>query len=248
MELRDKVCLITGGSGGIGEALGRELVAAGAKLVLFARREAELNRIVADLGAENAVAVTGDVTNADDLKAAVQAAVATFGRLDVLVNNAGVMVLAPLTTIPREVIDQGFGTNVIGPILAIQAAVPEIQKTGGGMVVNVSSGMSLRPSPNASIYSAAKAALNLLSASLRVELKDKGIHVMTAHPGLIGNDFGSHLLFADEELVKQVRGRAGTNSTSTRTSEDAGKQIIAAMREDREVTRSNEAAPIEMPL
>ena len=136
----------------------------------------------------------------------------------------------------------------MGPILAIQAAVPEIEKTGGGMVVNVSCGMSLRPSPNASIYSAAKAALNLLSASLREELRDRGIHVMTVHPGLIGNDFGSHLLFANEELVKQVREGRGSPPTGSRTSEDAGRGIIVAMLEDRDAFRSNEAASLEMPL
>jgi NAD(P)-dependent dehydrogenase (short-subunit alcohol dehydrogenase family) len=246
MDLNGKVCLVTGASGGIGEALAYDLADEGAKVVLFARREELLRQALGTIGEDRAAMVVGDVASADDVQRAVQAAVDRFGGLDVLINNAGVAIVGKLSDVPLELVDRGWRTNVLGVILAIQAATPEIRKRGGGMIVNVSSGMSMRPSPTMGVYSMTKAAVNVISASLREELKDENIRVMTVHPGFIANDFGLNSLAADEDLIADRRTTSRTRST--RTSEDASRDIIAAMKADQDVFRSNLAQPTEVPL
>lgn len=245
MELAGKVCLVTGASGGIGEALGDALTAEGAKVVLFARRKENLQHILARLGEHNAAIAAGDVTNADDLKRAVDLALERFGKLDVLINNAGVAVMARLSSVPVDLFQRGWRTNVLGPVLALQAALPAL-KTQGGMIVNVSSAMSLHGSATMAVYAASKAALNVLSASMRQELKEFNIQVMTVFPGFIGNDFGLNTLAESEEIA--AGRRASSRSRSSRTSADAANDIIAAMKADREFFRSNEEQPLVAPL
>jgi NAD(P)-dependent dehydrogenase (short-subunit alcohol dehydrogenase family) len=245
LDINGKVCLITGASGGIGEALAYELADKGASVVLFARRAEDLERVSSKIGDQAAIS-PGDVTSAGDLRKAVDVAVDRFGGLDVLINNAGVAVMAHLSDVPEDLIERGYRTNVFGPIFALQAALPEIEKRGGGMIVNVSSAMSLRPNVSMAIYSSTKAALNVLSASMRLELKDKNISVMTVHPGFIGNDFGKNTLAVDEELVEQRR--VNSQIRSSRTSDDAAKDIVKAMENDEAVFRSTLSTPLEMPL
>ena len=176
MELKDKVCLITGASGGIDEALSYELAGSGAKVVLFARRAERLAAVAARIGGESSLAVAGDVTKKGDMEAAVAKGLDRFGRLDVLINNAGVAVVGPLSTMPQELMEQGLRTNVVGPVLATQAALLALLEQGSGMIVNVSSGQSLRAGAIGGVYSASKAAMNLISASLREELRGEGHH------------------------------------------------------------------------
>ncbi|GIW09100.1 MAG: short-chain dehydrogenase [Dehalococcoidia bacterium] len=246
MDLQNRVVLVTGASGGIGEALARGVTQEGSRVVLFARREQELRRVQEAIGAQQAEVVVGDVANAADLQRAVAAAVERFGGLDILVNNAGVAVIGRLTNVPVELVERGWRTNVLGPILAVQAAVPVMRQRGGGMIVNISSGMSLRPSATMGVYSMTKAALNLISASLREELRDENIRVLTVFPGFLANDFGRHSLAADEELVALRRATSWTRSS--RTSEDAARDIIAAIKADAEVFRANREQPLTMPL
>ncbi|MFN8534484.1 MAG: SDR family NAD(P)-dependent oxidoreductase [Dehalococcoidia bacterium] len=246
MELQGKTVLVTGASGGIGEALAVDLQAEGANVVLFARREEELQRVLGRLDPSRAALVAGDIADPDAVARAVQTTVDRFGGLDLLVNNAGVAVVARLSDAPIELVERGWRTNVLGPILAIQAAVPRIRQRGGGMIVNVSSGMSLRATPTMGIYSMSKAALNLISASLRQELADDGIRVMTVFPGFIANDFGLNSLAADEDLI--AGRRAASRTRSSRTSEDASRDIIAAIKADQDVFRSNTEQTLDVPL
>lgn len=246
MNLEGAVALVTGASGGIGEALAVDLQAEGASVVLFARREAELKRVLGRLDADRAAIVVGDVAVRADIERAVQVAEERFGGLDLLINNAGVAVVARISDVPIELLDRGWRTNVLGPILAVQAATPALRRRGGGMIVNISSGMSLRPSATMGIYSMTKAALNVISASLRVELAEDNIRVMTVFPGLIANDFGRNSLAADERLVADRR--ATSRTRSSRTSEDASRDIIAAIKADQNVFRANPEQSLEVPL
>ena len=117
VNINGAVALITGASGGIGEALAHEFVGAGAKVVLFARREHDLRRVATDVGLQNAITVTGDVSFRPDLLRAVDVALARFGRLDILINNAGMGAVGRLETLTEEVLDQVWRTNVLGVIL-----------------------------------------------------------------------------------------------------------------------------------
>ncbi|GIW08579.1 MAG: oxidoreductase [Dehalococcoidia bacterium] len=244
MDLNGKVCLITGASGGIGEAIAYELAKEGASVVLFARRADRLETVAAAIGGERAATVVGDVKNADDIRRAVATAVERFGGLDVLINNAGVSIMGNLHSIPIELVEHGWAVNVIGPILCVQAALPEIEKRGG-MIVNISSAMSLRPTKNLAVYSATKAALNVISASLREELRERGVRVLTVHPGFIANEFTRNTLAAPgmEADLQRL-----TSMPSGRTSEDAARDIVAAMKADAEVYRSLPEMPLTTPL
>lgn len=228
MEIAGKTALITGASGGIGEALARRMAEAGAGVIAFARRTDRLQALAA-AHPGRIIPAGGDVTDTGALQQAVDAARTYFGRLDILVNNAGVAVVGPLATMPRELLERGYAVNVVGPVLALQAAFPLLTRPGG-MVINVSSGMSLRPSPGMAVYASSKAALNSLSASMREELRQDGIHVMTVHPGFIGNDFGANSLFSQDA---DAASRIGTSQTrSARTSDDAARDIMAAIAAD----------------
>ncbi|GIW06673.1 MAG: oxidoreductase [Dehalococcoidia bacterium] len=246
MDLNGKVALVTGASGGIGEALAVDLQEEGASVVLFARRANELERVLARLDPNRAAIVVGDVAVREDVERAVHTAEERFSGLDLLINNAGVAVVARISDVPLDLIERGWRTNVLGPIHSIQAAVPAIRRRGGGMIVNVSSGMSLRASATMGIYSMTKAALNLISASLRQELAGENIRVMTVFPGFIANDFGLNSLAADEALIADRR--ATSRTRSNRTSEDASRDIIAAIKVDQEVFRSNVEQSLDVPL
>lgn len=245
MDLAEKVCLITGASGGIGEALADALVAAGCKVVLLARRADRLAAVVDRLGESSAIAVSGDVRSLDDLQRGVQAAVDRWGGLDILVNNAGINVMAPLASVTPDLFDDGFQINVLGPILGMQAALPAMQARGGGYIVNISSAMSVRVTPNHAIYSATKAALNVISASMRLQLAGNNIKVMTVHPGYIANEFHKN---AHVSADMQEEHDASTTAPSERTSADAANDVVQSLRDDADSFRSISTLGLTVPL
>ncbi|MFN8534127.1 MAG: SDR family NAD(P)-dependent oxidoreductase [Dehalococcoidia bacterium] len=244
MDLEGKVALITGASGGIGEALALALAAEGVSLVMLARRADQLARVAGRIPPDRTAIVVGDVTHAGDLQRAVALAVERFGGLDLLINNAGVSILGHLQSIPVALFEYGWRVNVIGPISGIQAALPEIERRGG-TIVNISSAMSLRPTKNLAVYSATKAALNVISASLREELRDRGVRVLTVHPGFLANDFTRNTMAAPNMERDRQRLQA---MPSSRTSADAAGDIVAALKADAEVSRSIPDMPLTSPL
>jgi NADP-dependent 3-hydroxy acid dehydrogenase YdfG len=184
---RDKVFLVTGASSGIGAATARAASAAGAKLVLAARRAERVEALAAELG--QAVAVPTDVTDAQQVRAAVQAGVDAFGRVDVLVNNAGQGLHAPLEDVDPDDFRAVLELNVVAPLVALQAVLPVMRAQGGGAVVDVSSGTSRMVLPGVGAYAASKAALNALSAVARRELAGEGIVVSTVYPFITATEF-----------------------------------------------------------
>ncbi|MCS6802144.1 MAG: SDR family oxidoreductase [Chloroflexota bacterium] len=230
MNLDGAVALITGGSGGIGAALGEELAKKGARVVLFARRAERLGEVVARIGSERALAVVGSVTEADDLRRAVRLAVERFGGLDILVNNAGIGLYGLIESLPADLLLETWKTNVLGVILAIQAALPALRKSDRALIVNISSVTSVLSSPSLAGYAMTKAALNLLTETLRKELREDGIRVLNIFPGYIGNEFADHAYIVDDSPVAQ-RLRV---TRPARTSEDAARDIVAAIENDLE--------------
>ena len=150
-DLSNTVVLITGASSGIGEATARELAAAGAKLMLGARRTDRLERLAAELG-ENVAWARLDVTEREGFAAFAAAAEERFGRIDVLVNNAGVMPLSPLSAMLVDQWDWMIDVNVRGVLNGIAAVLPRFVSQGSGHVVNVASTAAYRVFPGAAVY------------------------------------------------------------------------------------------------
>lgn len=187
MDIVDKVVLVTGASSGIGAATARCAAAAGARLVLAARREERITALAEEL--PHAVAVVTDVTDPTQVEAAVQAGVSAYGSIDVLVNNAGQGLHLPLEQVAVDDFRAVLELNVVAPLVAMQVVVPIMRAQGGGSIVNVSSGTSRMVLPGTGAYAATKSALNMLSAVARRELADAGIVVSTVYPFITDTDF-----------------------------------------------------------
>jgi NADP-dependent 3-hydroxy acid dehydrogenase YdfG len=194
----DKVVVITGASAGIGAELGKQLAAKGARVVLAARRKAELDAVAARIG-ENALVVVTDVTKRSDVEHLSKAALDRFGRIDVWVNNAGRGISRSVGELTDEDLDAMWRDNMKSVVYGIQAVLPHFKSRNAGQIVNVSSGLSRAPlAPVRAAYGAVKSAVNMLTASLRVELRatHPGIHVTLLLPGVVATEFGLNSLGA----------------------------------------------------
>jgi 3-oxoacyl-[acyl-carrier protein] reductase len=183
--LAGKAALVTGASLGIGAAIARRLAAEGAAVVVnYARSQAPAEALVKEIEAAGgrAVAVKADLRNAADLARLVQTTVDVFGRLDVLVNNAGVYEFSPIDSVTEEHIDQQFSLNVKSLLLATREAVKHFGDNGGS-VINISSVVATGAVPNGSVYSATKAAVDSITRTLAAELGPRGILVNSVSPG-----------------------------------------------------------------
>ncbi|EEC77388.1 hypothetical protein OsI_16139 [Oryza sativa Indica Group] len=187
---RRPVVLVTGCSeGGIGHAMARAFAAAGCAVVATARSRASMRGLEGD---PRYLLLELDVRSDESARAAVADAVRELGRVDVLVNNAGVHLVAPLAEVPMEEFQQVFDTNVYGAMRLIHAVIPQMIEREQGTIVNVGSITALAPGPWAGVYSASKAALHALSDTLRLELKSFGINVMIVAPGGTKSNLGSN--------------------------------------------------------
>jgi NADP-dependent 3-hydroxy acid dehydrogenase YdfG len=194
--MESKVIVITGASSGIGAALAEQAGQAGARVVLVARREAELRAVAARSG-KDAHPVVADVTRREQVKAAFDAAVAKFGHVDVWVNNAGRGISRLVSELTDADIDEMMLLNVKSALYGMQAVLPHFRGRKMGHIVNVSSMLGRVPfAPIRSAYSASKHALNALTANLRMELRAEypAIHVSCVLPGVVATPFGANAL------------------------------------------------------
>ena len=205
-NIADKVVVITGGSSGLGEATARYLADKEAKVVLGARRIEKLEKVASEIR-KNGGAVEilrTDVTNADDVKALVKKAIASFGKIDVMINNAGIMPLAPLSTLKINEWDSMIDVNIKGVLYGIAAALPEFQKQKSGHFINLASVAGFKVSPGGAVYSGTKYAVRAISEGLRQEV-GKDIRTTILSPGLIDSEL--QLGSSDEatsQFVQQV--------------------------------------------
>src|SRR5262245_11727107 len=205
-RIEGKVAVVTGASKGIGAAIAENLAAEGASVVVNcaaskAGADAVVRRIQ-DKGG-TAVAVQADVSRPDDVKRLFAQAKAAYGKIDVLVNNAGVYEFAPLDAVSPEHFHKQFNLNVLGLLLATQEAV-RLMGPAGGSVINVSSIVGPMPVENASVYSATKAAVDAVTVALSKELGPKKIRVNSLNPGMV-ETAGLHAAgIAESDFRKQV--------------------------------------------
>ena len=202
----DKVALISGGARGMGAADARMLVAEGAKVVIGDILDAEGTALAEELGA-SARYVHLDVTSAEDWKAAVDTALEAFGKLNVLVNNAGIVQLAPLKTLDVERWQKVLDVNLTGPLLGTKAVIDPMVAAGGGSIINVSSIEGMRGAAWVHSYVASKWGLRGLTKSTALELASEKIRVNSIHPGFIRTPMTKHL---PDDMVTAPMGRAGT--------------------------------------
>jgi short-subunit dehydrogenase len=191
-----KHIVITGASSGIGATLALQLGAAGHRVALAARREAELEKVAARAGA-GAIVVPTDVTRRGDVERLRDRAIEAFGHVDVWVNNAGRGITRPVLELTDQELDLMMTVNVKSALYGMQAIAPHFIARGRGQIVNVSSVLSRVPFATfRSAYNAAKAALNALTANARVDLarEHPGIHVTLVMPGLVRTDFQRNAL------------------------------------------------------
>ena len=192
-SLVDDVVVITGATSGIGAAAARQLVEAGAKVVLGARGAERLDKLVATLGEENAVGVPSDVRDPVDSHQLVAAGVQRFGRVTGLVANAGIGAYGGILDYDDELITRMIETNFSGTVWAVRAAVPALLAAGGGDIVVVSSVAGLRGGADEAVYAATKFAQVGLAGAMDRELRERGIRVTAVCPAGVSTEFAMGL-------------------------------------------------------
>jgi 3-oxoacyl-[acyl-carrier protein] reductase len=205
-RLKGKVAVVTGASKGIGATIAEHLAAEGAAVVVNyssskAGADAVVKRIKENGG--QALAVQADVSKTDDIQRLFTQTKATFGKVDVLVNNAGVYEFSPLESITPEQFHKQFNLNVLGLLLTTQEAVKLIGPAGGS-IINISSIAGAMPLKNASVYSATKAAVDAITVALSQELGPRKIRVNSLNPGMVETE-GLHAIgFAESDFRKNL--------------------------------------------
>jgi short-subunit dehydrogenase len=187
MTIKDKIIIITGATQGIGLATARLLAEKGATIVLASRSEEDLHTLEKEI--PGSLAVPTDMRKPEDVRNLINKTVEKYGRIDVLINNAGQGMYGPLESIDIEKYKQIMDLNVYGVLVAMQAVIPVMRKQGGGTILNVSSLVSKNYFPGLSAYASTKYALNALSLTARVELAKDNIIVSVMHPKMTATNF-----------------------------------------------------------
>ncbi len=198
-NIEGKVVVITGASSGLGEATARLLAEEGAVVVLGARRADRIQALAADLNDKGgkALAVQTDVTDRGQVEALVNAAVETYERVDVIINNAGLMPHSPLERLKVEEWEQMVDVNIKGVLYGIAAALPHMMRQKAGHIINVSSVAGHKVSANGAVYAATKHAVRALSEGLRQEVKPYNIRTTVISPGAVATELPDSISEAD---------------------------------------------------
>ncbi len=197
---KPRVAVITGASSGIGEATARALAARGFRLALLARRVDRIQAIAGELG-ESAISIEADVTDGESLASAAERVKADFGGTDVLVNNAGIMLLAPFTSVWHDDHRRMVETNLLGAMTTTEAFLDQL-RDGGGDLVNLSSVAGRTARPGNAVYAATKWGINGWSESLRQELQPD-VRVMVIEPGTVATELTDHITDPDAKKAAE---------------------------------------------
>jgi 3-oxoacyl-[acyl-carrier protein] reductase len=205
-KLEDTVAVVTGASKGIGAAIAKQLAAEGAAVVVnYVSSKDDADRVVGHIASKRgkAIAVQADVSRPAEIRYLFAETKKAFGRLDILVNNAGVYEFAPLKDVTEEHFHKQFNLNVLGLILASREAARYFDSAGGS-IINISSAVSTLTPPNASVYSATKAAVDAVTRSLAKELGPRNIRVNAINPGMVETEGVQAAGLAESDFRKQV--------------------------------------------
>ena len=189
--IADKVVVITGASSGIGESTAKLLARHGAKVVVGARRKDRIDAVVKEISGAGgkAIGFAVDVTKRAELEALIKGAVDSFGRVDVMVNNAGIMPIAPIQLLKVDEWDRQIDVNIKGVLYGVAAALPQMQKQKSGHIINVASVFGIKVfAPGGTVYSATKSAVRALTEGLRVELHSENIRCTMISPGAVATE------------------------------------------------------------
>ncbi len=230
MKLEHKVAVITGGNSGIGLSIAREFVNQGADVVIFGRSEASLERATHEIG-NGTLAVRGDVTSLTDLDRLFESTVEKFGKIDVLVVNAGVVRPTPIDQIDEDNFDYHANINFKGAFFTVQRALPHLND-GASLILNSSIANAVGM-PGMSVYGATKAAVRSLARTLTAELAPRGIRVNTLSPGAIETPLWGRTGLSDSEL-KELSAGIGAQVPLGRfgSSEEMAKAALFLASED----------------
>lgn len=209
-RLEGTVALVTGASSGIGEATARTLAAQGAKVALVARRLERLEKLAMDIAGQGhtALVIEADITDQDQAIAAVERTVGDFGRLDIVVNNAGMMLLGPMKDAPTEEWDKMIDVNLKGLLYVTHAALPHLIEAVGTSprgvtdIVNISSVAGRVVNPHSGVYNLTKHGVGAVSESLRQQHSKEGVRVTIIEPGIVTTELTDHIRDGVREVVK----------------------------------------------
>ena len=201
-----KVAVVTGAANGIGAACARLFAASGAKVALWDIDAAAAQALAAEIG-QGAVAMRCDVAQAGEVDAASAATVQAFGRIDILINNAGIFRAAEFLDISEADWEAVIGVNLSGAFRVGQAVAREMAKTGGGAIVNMSSVNGVMAIPTIASYNASKGGINQLTRAMALALADRGIRVNAVAPGTIATELAQKAVLGSAEAKERIMGR-----------------------------------------
>lgn len=236
--LQNQVVIVTGCSSGIGEAVARELNKQGHRVFATARRLESLESLEKD----GLSVARLDVTDRDSISQTVDEVVATAGRVDMLINNAGINTFGPLTEIPIERVQDLINTNVVGLLAVTQEVFPHMARARNGRIVNIGSVVGLLPTPFAGIYCASKAAVHMLSDVLRMETEAFGISVTVVQPGGVRSEISNNGSQDLERYKKEtsfyrtvysgIKKRADSSQYNAMETEEFAEQLVNQVMQD----------------
>jgi len=231
--LKDKVALITGGSRGLGFAIAREICARGGKVALLARNPDELNRAKMQLMKEGGEVLTlpCDLLDAAQIHSAIEQSIHCFGKIDILINNAGIIEVGPFDHMQVEDFDRAMRLHLWAPFVLTLQVVPQMRKQGAGRIVNISSIGGKIAAPHMAPYSASKFALTGFSDAIRAELSRDKIYVTTVTPGMMRTGSQIHVKFkGDHSAEYKWFDLSSKLPLASISAERAARKILAACR------------------
>lgn len=233
-RLDDRVALVTGASSGIGEATAEALAAEGASLALAARREDELTDLADRLASEGVetLVVPTDVTDEGQVENMIETTTEELGRLDIIINNAGVMLLEPVIEADRANFRQMVEVNLLGLMNATHAALPIMEDQGTGHIVNISSVAGRQASASGSGYNATKFGVNGFTEALRQEVNNDGIRTTLIEPGIVDTELQDHI--PDDDAQQSVE--EWVEEMAPLTGEDIARSIRYAVTQPQHVS------------
>ena len=205
-NIADKIVVITGASSGVGESTARLLAANGAKVVLGARRMDRIDAVVKDITAKggSALGFKTDVTKRNDVEDLVKGAIDKHGRIDAIVNNSGIMPIAPMAALKVEEWDRMIDVNIKGLLYGVAAVLPQMQKQKSGHIINIASVIGIKVfAPGGVVYGATKSAVRMLTEGLRMELHSQNIRCTIISPGAVATELPESS--SEEETRKNLR-------------------------------------------